>query len=88
MQPCASSQLEWDDIMGMFSAAQKKAPNATLCFLTSRMRPYKNKTDEYLDAMIEERRDYILLLCSHICMRHGSEGFMLASRGSCTSEQW
>ena len=53
--------IDSEEIMGMFSEAQKKAPNATLCFLSARMRSCKNKTVEYLDAMSEERRDYILI---------------------------
>ncbi|XP_065650648.1 uncharacterized protein LOC136078773 [Hydra vulgaris] len=34
--------------MGMFSAAKHKAPNATLCFLSSKLRACKNKTTALL----------------------------------------
>ena len=37
--------------MGLFSAAKERAPNATLCYLSSKMRGKKNRTVDYLDAM-------------------------------------
>ena len=55
-----SHNIDAEELMGMFSAAQKKAPNATLCFLPCKMRAQKNRTVEFLDAMEEERRDIIL----------------------------
>nr|XP_012563345.1 unnamed protein product [Hydra vulgaris] len=36
------------ELMGMFSAAKQKAPNATLCFLSAKLRACKNKTTEFL----------------------------------------
>ncbi|KAK6189080.1 hypothetical protein SNE40_005123 [Patella caerulea] len=47
-------------MMGMFSALKAKAPSATLCYISCKMRAVKNKTVEYLDAMPQERRDRII----------------------------
>ena len=33
-QSARSHNIDAEDIMGLFSAAQKRAPNATLCFLS------------------------------------------------------
>ena len=41
--------------MGMFSAAKQRSPNATLCFLSSRMKA--KKTVDYLDAMDVGKRE-------------------------------
>ena len=49
-----SHSIDAEDIMGMFGALKKKAPNATLCYLSSKMRAQKNKTVGYLDCLIEE----------------------------------
>lgn len=52
--------IDAEEIMGMFSAAQKKTPNATLCFLSSKLRAQKNRTVAYLDNMTKEKRDTVL----------------------------
>ena len=52
--------IDSEELMGMFSASQKKAPNATLCFLSARMRACKNKTVDYLGGLEDERRDHVL----------------------------
>ena len=47
--------------MGMFSTLQKKAPNATISFLSAKMRPKKNCTvSEYLDRMGTQTRDDVV----------------------------
>ena len=46
--------------MGMFSALKKKAPNATICFLTSKMMAVKNRMVACLDNMMTERRENIM----------------------------
>ena len=46
--------------MGMFSALKKKAPNATICFLTSKMMAVKNWMVACLDNMTTERRENIM----------------------------
>nr|XP_047146751.1 uncharacterized protein LOC124819309 [Hydra vulgaris]XP_047146752.1 uncharacterized protein LOC124819309 [Hydra vulgaris]XP_047146753.1 uncharacterized protein LOC124819309 [Hydra vulgaris]XP_047146754.1 uncharacterized protein LOC124819309 [Hydra vulgaris] len=40
--------IDSEEVMGMFSAAKHKAPNATLCFLSSKLRACKNKTTALL----------------------------------------
>ena len=49
-----------EEIMGMFSALKKCAPNATLAFLSARMRAKKNHTIEYLDELHSERREKVI----------------------------
>ena len=46
--------MDAEEIMGMFSAHKKRAPNATLAFLSARMRTKKNRTIEYLDELDSE----------------------------------
>ena len=46
--------------MGMVSAAKQKAPNATTCFLSSKIRSQKNTTVEYLDSLDPERQHQVL----------------------------
>lgn len=46
--------------MGMFSAMQAKDPNATICYLSCKMRCRKNRTVGYLDGLSQERRDEVL----------------------------
>ena len=43
--------------IGMFSAAQKRAPNATVCYLSSKLRAQKNMVVYYLDAIDDENRE-------------------------------
>ena len=59
-KPARAHNIDAEEIMGMFSAAQNKAPNATLCFLSSKLRAQKNGTVAYLDKLPKERRDTIL----------------------------
>ncbi|XP_047146716.2 uncharacterized protein LOC124819371 [Hydra vulgaris] len=40
--------IDSEELMGMFSAAKHKAPNATFCFLSSKLRACKNKTTALL----------------------------------------
>ena len=37
-----SHNIDAEEIMGMFSALQKRASNATICYLSSKMRSQKN----------------------------------------------
>ena len=55
-----SHNIDAEEIMGMFSAAQQKSPNATVCYLGSKMRAQKNKTVDYLDNFPEERQQHIV----------------------------
>ena len=52
--------MDAEEIMGMFSAAKRKAPNATLDFLPSRMRGIKNQTARYLDSLPDGVRAEIM----------------------------
>ena len=55
-----SHNIDAEEVMGMFSAAQKKSPNATLCFLSCKMRAQKNRTIEYIDSLEKEERERIV----------------------------
>lgn len=48
--------IDAEEIMGMFSAAKEHAPNATMCFLSSRIRAQKNNVVDYLDSQTPEKR--------------------------------
>lgn len=52
--------IDAEEIMGMFSALKNKAPNATVCYLASKMRAQKNKTVDYLDSMPPVALDDVL----------------------------
>lgn len=52
--------IDSEEIMGMFSAAKHRAPNATLCFLSSRMRAQKNHLVEYLDELKYPKKEKII----------------------------
>ena len=52
--------IDAEEVMGMFSALKKKAPSATICYLSCKMRAKKNKTVEYLDKLDEGKRKVIL----------------------------
>ena len=47
--------MDAEEVMGMFSALQKKSPHATICVLSSKMRPQKNRTVDYLDREDTDR---------------------------------
>ena len=55
-----SHNIDSEEVMGMFSAAQQRAPNATLHFLSSRIHSKKNFVTVYLDSLQEERRDKVI----------------------------
>ena len=55
-----SHNIDSEEIMGMFSSAKKKSANATLCYLSCRMRSSKNNTVDCLDDLPEERREDVL----------------------------
>ena len=52
--------IDAEEIMGMFSAAKEHAPNATLCYLSSRIRAQKNCVVDYIDTLDTERRDQVV----------------------------
>ncbi|KAK6177160.1 hypothetical protein SNE40_015317 [Patella caerulea] len=55
-----SHNIDAEEVMGMFSAALQKAPNATLCYLSSKLRAQKNNVMEYLDNQSVEKRDKLI----------------------------
>lgn len=52
--------IDAEEIMGMFSAAKEHAPNATMCFLSSRIRAQKNRVVDYLDSLMPEKRKQLI----------------------------
>ena len=55
-----SHNMDAEEIMGMFSALQKKSPHATICFLSCKMRAQKNRTGDFLNEMEELERDALI----------------------------
>ncbi|XP_070181627.1 uncharacterized protein [Littorina saxatilis] len=51
--------IDAEELMGMFSAAKEKAPNATLCYLSSMLRAKKNKCTDYLRAKPTEKNKIV-----------------------------
>ncbi|KAK6182008.1 hypothetical protein SNE40_009780 [Patella caerulea] len=54
-----SHNIDSEEMMGMFSALKAKAPSATFCYISCKMRAVKNKTVEYLDAIQKELMEEI-----------------------------
>ncbi|XP_065681835.1 uncharacterized protein LOC124811391 [Hydra vulgaris] len=46
--------------MGMFSAAKHRAPNSTLCFLSSKLRAIKNNVVNYIEKKDEDDKEKIV----------------------------
>ena len=59
-QSARCHNMDAEEVMGMFSAGQERARNATLCFLSSRIRAKKNKVVPYLDAMSKQTREQVV----------------------------
>ena len=55
-----SHNIDSEEVMGMFSAAKQKSPNATLHFTSSKIRAQKNKITKYLDSLAEEKRQSVI----------------------------
>lgn len=55
-----SHNMDAEELIGMFSALKKKAPNATICYLSCKMRARKNNTVDYLDSLDKEKRDLVI----------------------------
>ena len=55
-----SHNIDAEEIMGMFSATKKKSPNATLCYISCKMRALKNRTFKFLDNLEKDTRDNVL----------------------------
>jgi len=52
-----SHNMDAEELMGMFSALRKKPPNATICYLSCKMRAQKYNTVYYLDSLDKEQQE-------------------------------
>ena len=59
-QSARTHNMDAEEIMGMYSAGSDKAKNATVGFLSSKMRARKNKVVPRLDDMNAESRDIVI----------------------------
>ena len=55
--------------MGMFSAPKMKSPNATICFMSSKIRSIKNGAVDYLENMVAERQEAVV----RFAIKHGRQ---------------
>ncbi|KAG1655884.1 Protein bric-a-brac 2 [Nymphon striatum] len=54
-----SHNIDAEEVMGMFSAAQKKAPNATMAYHSAKLRAQKNKVTTYLNSFSQSKQQEI-----------------------------
>ena len=52
--------IDAEEIMGMFSATKDNAPNATLNYLSSKIRAQKNGVVDYLDNLEQDKRTRVI----------------------------
>ena len=52
--------IDAEQMMGMFSAAKEKAPNATVSFISSKIRSQKNKVTQYLSELAFEKKETLI----------------------------
>jgi hypothetical protein len=52
--------MDAEEIVGMFSAAQQRAAHATLCFKSAKIKAKKNKTMQFVNGMSQEDRERLL----------------------------
>ena len=57
---CRLNNIDCEEIMGMFSAAKNRAPNASLGYLSAQLRSKKNNTVLYLDNMDDKLKDELI----------------------------
>ncbi|XP_071787284.1 uncharacterized protein [Asterias amurensis] len=65
--------IDAEEIMGMFSASKERAPNATMCYLSSRIRAQKNKVVDFLDNLEEEKRAKLIEVAITLGRKHRQE---------------
>jgi len=58
--------IDAEEIMGMFSAAKEHASNATMCYLSSRIRAQKKNLVDYLDNLPTEKRQKLVDLAINL----------------------
>jgi len=71
-----SHNMDAEEVIGMFSAAKQKAVNATICFLSCKMRAQKNRTIDYLDRLEKIKRDQIIIQAIQIGGKQRSKSRM------------
>ncbi|XP_047137490.2 uncharacterized protein LOC124813992 [Hydra vulgaris] len=52
--------IDSEELMGVFSDAKGRCPNATICFISSKLRSKKNRTIDYLDNLEESSREKVV----------------------------
>lgn len=73
------NNIDAEQVMGMFSALKDHALNATLCYISCRIRAQKNGVVDYLDSLSLEKRDRLISLAismgrkTHLAKRKKSE---------------
>lgn len=65
-----TSNIDAEELVGMFSAAQGRAPSGTMELHASKIKATKNKTVEYLDGMCQQTRDALVMKAVSIGKRH------------------
>ena len=58
--------IDAENIMGMFSAAKAHAPNATMDFLSSRIRAQKNNVVDFLDSLPQPKKESLINFATNI----------------------
>ena len=52
--------IDSEELMGMFSEAKGRSPNATVCYISCKIRSKKNRTIDYLDSLDQTSRENIV----------------------------
>ena len=84
-----SHNIDAEEVMGMFSAAKDHAPNATLCYLSSRIRAQKNRVTNYLDSLERDKRDKLIKMSISLGRNTQAEEkeAVLNSTGNCKTDR-
>ena len=65
-----SHNIDSEEVMGMFAAAQQKAPNATPHHLSSKIRAQKNRVTDYLASLSVENKEKVIKLAICYARKH------------------
>jgi len=65
-----SHNIDSEEVMGMFAAAQQKAPNATPHHLSSKIRAQKNRVTDYLASLSVENKEKVIKLAISYARKH------------------
>jgi hypothetical protein len=58
--------IDSEEIVGMFSDAKGRCPNATICYMSSKLRCKKNKTVDFLDSLDPLSREKVVKWSIHV----------------------